>query len=78
MTVKYKVEIVDIASKDIHQIYQYFKKMIVTKMLDMYVISLERLLKNLRYFPKVVLILMNFMSGMSILFHTTKLKGNCL
>lgn len=62
MTVKYKVEIVDIASKDIHQIYQYFKKMIVTKMLDMYVISLERLLKNLRYFPKVVLILMNFMS----------------
>lgn len=26
MTVKYKVEIVDIASKDIHQIYQYFKK----------------------------------------------------
>ena len=62
MTVKYRVEIVDIASKDIHQIYQYFKKMIVTKMLDMYVISLERLLKNLRYFPKVVLILMNFMS----------------
>ena len=47
-------------------------------MLDMYVISLERLLKNLRYFPNVVLILMNFMSGMSILFHTTKLKGNGL
>lgn len=26
MTVKYKVEIVDIASKDINQIYQYIKK----------------------------------------------------
>ncbi len=26
MTVKYRVEIVDIASKDIHQIYQYIKK----------------------------------------------------
>ena len=88
MTVKYRVEIVDIASKDINQIYQYIKKYDCIENARYVFNQLRETIKKLEILPQrgshpyelyeYGMIGYREITGMSILSHTTKLRGNGL